>query len=68
MAEKKIYQALESFYVGGQLINRGDTIIAGHPLLKGRTKLFGVFAPTFDEESAKPAPEPEPEPEEEPQA
>ena len=70
MAEKKIYQALESFYVGGQLINRGDTIVAGHPLLKGRTKLFGVFAPTFDEDSAKsePEPAPTPEPDEEPQA
>jgi hypothetical protein len=59
MAEKKIYQAIDAFYVGGQFINRGDTVVGGHPLLKGRTKLFQVFKPTFDVTEEPKAEEPE---------
>jgi hypothetical protein len=68
MAEKKIqtiYQALDAFYLGGQLVNRGDTVVAGHPMLKGRTKLFRKFTPTYTlEDDPETTSEPEPKPEE----
>jgi len=69
MAEKKlhteIYVARESFYLGGnQLVLAGHTVVAGHPMLRGRKHMFTEFEPTWPmpEKKAEPTPEPEPEP------
>lgn len=43
-----IYQAIEPFYADGMTIQAGDTVVAGHPILKGRTSLFQPFTPTYD--------------------
>lgn len=43
----KIYQAKEGFMVGSTLVQQGDTVVDGHPLLKGREILFEPFRPTF---------------------
>jgi hypothetical protein len=65
MAKKTlIYEAIDDFYLGGQYIARGATVVAGHELLKGRTKLFRPFVPTYGEVAEEPelTPEPKPEP------
>jgi hypothetical protein len=68
MAEKlihskapEIYVAVSPFYVGSQLVLAGHTVVAGHPLLKGRASLFRPFEPTWGL-PVTPEPEPEPEP------
>jgi multidrug efflux pump subunit AcrA (membrane-fusion protein) len=50
MADKDvaIYQAIEPFYADGMTIQAGDTVVAGHPILKGRLSLFRPFEPTYD--------------------
>lgn len=80
MAEKKrrteIFQAVDSFAFRGVIVQMGDTVIAGHPLLKGRQKLFRPFQPTYGQidyeaaaapETAEPEPEPATRPAAEPQ-
>ena len=55
MAEKQlrsegpaVYVAKATFYYGGnQLVLAGHTIVAGHPMLKGRLALFDPFEPTW---------------------
>ena len=44
----EIYQATEPFYADGMTIQPGDTVAAGHPILKGRMALFQRFEPTYD--------------------
>ena len=44
----EIYQATEPFYADGMTIQPGDTVAAGHPILKGRAALFRPFEPTYD--------------------
>jgi len=75
MAKTKvlIYKANHSFWLGEQLVRAGDSVVAGHPLLKGRMALFEPFQPTVgridwatgeaEKAAPKPAPEPTPEPE-----
>ena len=50
MADKDIavYQAIEPFYADDMTIQAGDTVAAGHPILKGRLSLFRPFEPTYD--------------------
>ncbi len=62
----KVFTALDSFYYRGTMVTKGDTVIEGHPILKGRKNLFTDFAPTFgtlpvEEDEPEPAPAPEPE-------
>jgi hypothetical protein len=52
-----LYQALKSYSIGSRIIHAGDTIVGGHPFMKGREHLFVPFRPTYGE---LPAPEPEP--------
>lgn len=67
MAKKNlIYEAITDFYLGGQYIPSGATVVHGHPLLKGRTKLFRPFVPTFGSVEGIEVPDSEPEPEPEP--
>jgi hypothetical protein len=52
MAEKKIrsevYVARASFlYQGRVLVMEGHTVAAGHPMLRGRERLFRPFVPTW---------------------
>lgn len=55
-----IYEAIDDALINGTTyVMRGNTVVAGHPLLKGRMKLFRPFVPTFGE-MAEPEPEPEP--------
>ena len=63
MAKKQlIYQSTTDFYLGGQYIPAGATVVHGHPLLKGRTKLFKPFVPDYgDIEGAELPDVPEPE-------
>lgn len=63
MAKKQlIYEATHDFYLGGQYIPAGATVVQGHPLLKGRTKLFKPFVPTYGDIEGAELPEaPEPE-------
>lgn len=45
-----LYVATESFYVhGNELVMKGHTVAAGHPLLRGRMNLFQPFEPTHGE-------------------
>lgn len=49
MAKKdlvQIYRATSSFWLGDQFVKSGDSVAAGHPLLKGRSALFEPFQPT----------------------
>ena len=50
MADKEvaIYQAIGPFYADDMTIQVGDTVAAGHPILKGRKSLFKPFEPTYD--------------------
>lgn len=55
MAEKTLHSetpavfiAKNSFYFGGsQLVLAGHTVVAGHPMLKGRMAMFEPFIPTW---------------------
>jgi hypothetical protein len=67
MAEKKIrselYTVVSTFlYRGNQHFTAGQTIQAGHPVLKGRASLFRPFAPDHPWPVAGQESEPEPEP------
>lgn len=68
-----VYEAVDTFiYRGDVIVNRGATVEAGHPMLKGREKLFRPFSPTFTLAGAQPEaprgnPEPEPQGEPEPE-
>jgi hypothetical protein len=64
MAKKNlIYEAIHDFYLGGQYIPAGATVTHGHELLKGRTKLFRPFVPTYGDIEGAELPElPEPKP------
>jgi hypothetical protein len=44
-----VFVARQGFYVDGTLVPAGATVVAGHPLLKGkgRMQLFEPFQPTF---------------------
>lgn len=42
-----LFVAREAFHLGGQIVPAGATVVAGHPLLKGRDHLFAPFVPTF---------------------
>lgn len=58
MAKKQlIYEAMADMYVGGQFVSRGSTVVHGHPLLKGRTKLFRPFVPTYGDLDSVDVPE-----------
>ena len=50
MADKDVavYEAIEPFYANDMTIQAGDTVAAGHPILKGRLSLFKPFTPTYD--------------------
>lgn len=41
-------------------VRAGDTVVAGHPILRGRAEAFRPFTPTFD--LPDPVAEPEPAP------
>jgi hypothetical protein len=56
-AQATVYQALSTFAIGSRIIRRGDTVVAGHPYLKGREQLFQPFTPTYGEVPAEPEPE-----------
>lgn len=61
----EVYQVNETFYVGGTPVYAGETVVAGHPLMRGRRHLFRPFAPTYGhvpEPDAPPKSAPEPEP------
>ena len=61
MAKKNlIYEATQDFYLGGQYIPVGATVVAGHDLLKGRSKLFRPFVPTYGDVPEEPEPEAKP--------
>lgn len=63
MAKKQlIYEAITDFYLGGQYVPAGATVVHGHELLKGRTKLFRPFVPTYGDIEGAELPEPEPAP------
>jgi hypothetical protein len=70
VAEKKlkplIYMARTSFVRGSRVIRRGDSVPAGHPLMKGRETMFVPFQPTHGSlnwsDPEAPAPEPTPAP------
>lgn len=50
MAKKTlIYEAMDDMFIGGKFLPRGTTVVQGHELLKGRTKLFRPFVPTYGE-------------------
>jgi len=55
MAEKQlragIYVATKTFLIEHNLwVRQGDTVVAGHPILKGRQRThFAPFTPTFGE-------------------
>lgn len=52
-----LYRARDTFfYKGTTLVNRGDTVEAGHPMLDGRLHLFEPFAPTFPVDGPQPLP------------
>lgn len=52
-----LYRARDTFFwKGTTLVNRGDTVEAGHPMLDGRLHLFEVFAPTFPANGPQPLP------------
>jgi len=47
-----VFVANDSFYYGGsQLVMAGNTVEAGHPMLKGREHLFRPFEPTWPKPS-----------------
>ena len=50
-----LYVAQRTFWVGNTLVRAGDTIVAGHPLLAGRERLFRPLAPTFSLPAGRPA-------------
>lgn len=66
----EIYIANKTFLTdGNQWVRQGDTVAAGHPLLKGRIQsgnYFRPFTPTFGPVEPEPEAEPEPTPEPEP--
>lgn len=43
----EVMVATRTFWIGSQLVRAGDTVVAGHALLKGRENLFRPFVPTF---------------------
>lgn len=53
MAEKgqrtqtQFFQATKTFAIGSTIVRVGDTVEAGHPLLRGRKDLFAPFRPRF---------------------
>lgn len=52
MPEKRlrteVYVAREAFYYrGSTLVLAGQTVAAGHPMLRGRMNLFRPFVPTW---------------------
>lgn len=55
MADKDvaIWQAKEAFLADGMTIQVGDTVAAGHPVLKGRSALFEPFQPMYDHQRDK---------------
>ncbi len=65
MAEKQlragIYVATKTFLLEHNVwVRQGDTVVAGHPVLKGRQKThFVPFQPTFGEPEPEAAPEPD---------
>lgn len=42
-----LYVAQRAFWAGNTLVRAGDTVVAGHPLLRGRDRLFVPHTPTF---------------------
>ena len=67
----EVLVATTSFLVGSVRVTQGDTIQAGHPLLRGRAQFFKPFQVTFPftpavepepKAPAKPAPKSEPKP------
>jgi hypothetical protein len=42
-----LFVARKSFWVGNTLVRAGDTVAAGHPILRGRDRLFAPLTPTF---------------------
>jgi hypothetical protein len=66
----ELYVATKTFLVSGNLwVRQGDTVVAGHPILKGRIEsgCFRPFTPTFGPVT-EPEPEVAPSPGEEPSA
>lgn len=63
MATKKIliYQAKVTGWLGGTFVRVGDSVAAGHPVLKSHAASFAPFQPTLgtvtwdDEAAPKPA-------------
>jgi hypothetical protein len=50
-----IWQATEAFVGDGMTIQPGDTVTAGHPILKGRAIFFQPFVPMYDHKRDKAA-------------
>lgn len=50
-----LFVAQRSFWVGNVLVKAGDIVVAGHPLLVGRGRLFQPLAPTFGLPGPRPA-------------
>lgn len=49
------YEARETFHAGELTVIRGQTVEAGHPMLKGKSALFRPFVPTYTKPGSKPA-------------
>lgn len=49
----QIFMARKTFSLGSGFVRVGDTVVAGHPMLKGREQLFVPFEPTHDHERDK---------------
>jgi hypothetical protein len=51
--EVAIWQAKEAFVADGMMIQVGDTVAGGHPILKGRGIFFQPFVPLYDHKRDK---------------